>query len=79
MSTLKALAKQYGMDTLFEMVSDSWGDPCLITPREAIAMHKQVGWDASGYRVMHGDEPGDVVLVDATGNAILQVCGERGE
>ena len=71
--TLQQLARKYGMDTEFDMVSDAWGGECKTTPREAITMHKMLGWSDSSYRVINGDEPGDAVLIHHDGNAILRI------
>lgn len=72
---LNELADEYGMDTPFDYVSDRWGsEPGLMTPSEAIEMHRRLNWTDDDYSVMRlAHKPGQSVLEDENGNAILVI------
>ena len=76
LNVLQKLADRFGANTEMDYVSDRWGsEPCVMTPAEAIAMHRELGWTDDDYAVrMLATDPGDAALVEqGTGNAILVV------
>ena len=75
---LDELVSRYGGRQL-DYVSDIWGsEPGLLTPEEALEMHKQLDWSDDGYRVLAAGEPGDAVLLDTDGSTILRIPGDAG-
>lgn len=72
---LNELGDSYGMETPFEYVSDLWGSEAgQITPAEAIELHRRALWNDDDYRVVRmAHKPGQPVLVDQDGNAILVI------
>lgn len=79
MTPLQKLRSLYGEEA-FEYTSDIWGNPghptpYLLTPDEAIQLHKQLGWDDSTYTVTPSAKPGQPVLTDHDGTVILRKQG----